>query len=174
MPVEIKKERDKVYTMNPFLKAVGHFMYDDKATIRTKTVKGVFRGKETDIIKTDRIPVIKDKSPFLKFYLDSGGLREFMELSLGAQKVLMYLIENKLEFEKDFVYVTLSTIPESEGMKRSTIVTGFYELLDRQWIARSDVNYKFWINMCFFSYGNREDIFRQYYDLTKVTLKGDE
>lgn len=169
----IVKQRDKRYKINPYLELVGHSIFPDKVTTRTEPYTGVHNGKRADMVKEYKLRILKDKSRFFKFYIDSDGLSEFMELSLGAQKVLMYLIKNKLEFESDFIYVTLSTIPVGEGMSRTTIVKGFYELLDRNWIARAEEPYKFWINVGYFSYGNRENIFIKHYDMNRVTLKSD-
>lgn len=173
--MDIIRERDKKYTINPYLEVVGHSMFEGKILARTNgSYQGIYKGKEAKIIKEDRVKVIQDRSKYLKFYLDTAALSEFVELSLSAQKILLYLIVNRLEFEKDYVNVTISTIPVGPGMSRTTINSGFYELLDRNWLARSEEPYKFWINVGFFSYGSREEIFRKHYDLSKVTLKGDK
>lgn len=165
--MEILRNRDKVYTVNPALSLVGHSIYESKHTIRTRgSYDGVFKGRPTEIIKEERAKVLEDKSPFLKFYIDSNALAACIELSLSAQKVLLYIIKEKLEFEKDYIYLTLGTIPTSQGMAKSTIFAGFTELLDTEWIFRSDLKYKFWFNVNYISFGNREEIYKKFLETT--------
>lgn len=165
--MEIARNRDKTYKINPALEVVGHDIYENKHLIRTRgTYDGVFKGRPTEIIKEERAKVLQDKAPFLKLYIDTNALALYTELSLGAQKLLLYIIKEKLEFEKDYIYLTLGTIPVSQGMSKATISTGFYELLDREWIFKSNVKYKFWFNINYISFGNREEMYKKFLETT--------
>lgn len=172
--MEKVKQKDKVYFINPALEMVGQSMYEVYKAIKTKghrTIKhdngseGKVRIKEEELI-------IKDKSRFFKFYIDGDGLGKFLELSITAQRVLVYLLTKKLEFGKDYVYVTGTVDCKKVEMSRASFSIGFNELIDQEWLFRSEESYKFWINVGFVSYGDREEMYSRTYNERKTRLKG--
>lgn len=159
---KMKKER-KQYKINPSLEVIGHFIYEGKKLIRTKgTREGIVAGKPEQIISEERIKTLQDRSAFIKFFMDSDSIQEFIELSSSAQRIVAHIIKYHLEFNKSYVYLTIKELESKLDLGRSSISIGFNELLDREWLYKSDIPYKYWLNISFICYGNREDIYEEF------------
>jgi len=159
--------KDKKHRWNPTYQLVGYVMKEGKEHIRTKEHKiGRVAGKVEHIIVEEKRLAVHDSSEFVKFYLDADGINELIELSLGAQRIVAYLLK-KLKFNEDTVYLSNIECSNNIGMDRWTYHKAMRELLDREWLFLSEYNNIYFINLCFVCKGNREDMYNKYLSATK-------
>lgn len=163
------KIRDaKEYRHNPSIQMVMFLLKDTKRTLRSKYTRiGRVNGRLSEIITEERQKIIDDSSPFIKFYIDSDSLNELIGLSKPAQKVLAYIISKKVQFKEDWFYWDNTVCAREMGTDNKYTWNGFTELLSKEWIYKAVDKNKYWINLCFMSYGKREDIVKHYIDITK-------
>lgn len=160
--IRILKNEDRKYLINPSIELVGYLLTETKRTIKTNKVRiGIVDGKLTKISTDDRQFVYQDNSKFVKFYLDSDSLMEFSELSTSAQKMISYLIKN-MEYGKDFVYLYNYKMIKEVGLSDTSISLAKNELVEKEWLFKSEETHKYWINLCYFCIGDREEIYRRY------------
>lgn len=170
----LRKER-KRYKLNPYLVDVAYDLIEDKKLIRTVgNRKSVIDGKNTIVTTQDYAKGYKDVGLFTKLYSRSNALHELIELTASAQRMLVYIIENKLESDKSYVWLTVGLIGKELEMSDSTTNASFNELLDREWLCRSDEQHKYWINIARICVGARDTIYFKEYGANLVKLKSDE
>jgi len=153
---------NKRYIVNPSLQLVGYLLKEDKRTVRVKDTRlGRVEGKITTIFNEDREKVYKDNSKFIKVFLDSDTFTEITMLTITAQKVLSAVIK-RIEYNKSYVYFSSNLLAKSLDLNTEMITRGIKELVDSEWLFRSDEKYKYWINLGLVCLGNREDMYREY------------
>jgi uncharacterized protein (DUF952 family) len=151
------------YEHNPSIEVIGRLLWDGKEFVRTLESKpGIYKGLSTEIQIQKVAKTIKDKSPFLKLYIDTNALDEFIELSATSQRLLTHIIK-KLQFAVSYIYLDSGIVMRDMEICRSSYSKGLDELLERQWIFRSTETNKYFINLILISYGNREDIYLKEY-----------
>jgi len=159
---KVSSIKDREYKYNPSVELVGHLLKETKRTIRTNKVRiGKIEGKLTKIATDDREYVYQDDSKFIKVFLDSDALNEFIDLSSSAQKVLCSIIKT-MKYNEDFVYVYNHSLLKDTGLSDTSISLGKKELLEKEWLFKSDVNHMYWINLCYICIGNRDEIYRKF------------
>lgn len=164
----MKIRKAKKYAQNPSIPIVMFLLKDSKRTLRTKSARiGRVKGKVSEIITEEREKVFTDSSPFIKFFLDSDSLNDFIGLSKGSQIVLAYIVNTKLELGKDWFYWDTNLAAGKLEKDYKYVWKEFSELLKNEWIYRANESGKFWINLCFISYGKREEIVKDYINVTK-------
>lgn len=160
--IEKDKNIFRNYTVNPTLELVGSLLNETKRSVRTiKTRVAKVEGKMTKLSVDERQHILEDNSKFIKVFLDSGALLDFITLSKTAQKILVHIIEN-IEYNKDFVYVYNYKLIKEIGLGATSVSLGKKELLENQWIFNSEDNNKYWINLCYICLGDREEIYRRF------------
>ncbi len=154
----------KEYKINPSLEVIGTKLWEGKKVIRTiKDRPSTFKAIDTKIYVQEVKRIIQDKEQFYKFFVDGDTLYELLELTITAQKLLVYILTKKLEFNKSSVFVTINTLVDEVDLSRTTVSAGFNELIDREWLYHSDSPFKFWINLTRVTFGSREEIYEKEY-----------
>ena len=159
---KIVKQEKKMYKWNPTLELVGYVLSDTNKTIRNKDKRiGRVSGKLDVIYVNEQVKVYKDNSKFVKIFLDSNALGEFIELSSAAQRLMNFII-NRLEYNQDYFYYIGNIMARESNIDESRISTYINELVDKEWIFRSDERGKYWINLCYICIGDRDELYRKY------------
>lgn len=103
-----------------------------------------------------------DDERFVKVFIK--GIRAFAELSASATKLFeVFYIEIQQNPNKDRVYVDFKMIENQDIMKRSTFMKSLNELIEKQFIARTDTQNWYFINPNFVWNGDRL-VFAQEYE----------
>ncbi len=151
----------KEYKVNPSIELVGYLLTETKETLRTRDRRiGKVNGKIEVIFNTDRVLKYKDTSKFIKVYVDSNMFREYNLLSSTAQRLLTSIME-KLEYNQDSFYYSPSSLSKDADIDERNVSIYMKELLDKEWIFKSDDKRRYWINLCYFCIGDREEIYRK-------------
>lgn len=94
-----------------------------------------------------------DRETFIKVFKDS--LKYIAQLSRTAQAVLWYIMDN-LPKDKSYVVIDNRTVMEFCRFKtRKSVREGVLELLDKDFLTRTTVPKKFWVNPLIIFNGNR-------------------
>ena len=94
-----------------------------------------------------------DRETFIKVFRDS--IRYIAQLSRTAQAVLWYIMDN-LPKDKSYVVIDNMTVMDFCGFKtRKSVREGVVELLDKNFLTRTTVPKKFWVNPLIVFNGNR-------------------
>lgn len=107
-----------------------------------------------------------DKTQFVKLYV--GGVKQIKELTGAGTKVfeLLYL-EVQKSFGKDVMYLSFSEIDQQlTPISKATFMKGMKELLDKDFIAESMTQGKYFLNPDYIFNGDRLAFIRE------VRLKG--
>jgi hypothetical protein len=156
--VDIEKE----HIVNPGLLLVGHFLYEVKETIRNKDKKFKKVNGSLEVVYTDeRVSAYKDIGKFIKVYEESDALGEFIKLSASAQR-LMYAIIKETPINVDYFYYAPISLGKIANINEHNVSTYIRELLEKEWLYRSNEKRKYWINPCFFYKGDREELYKKY------------
>lgn len=103
---------------------------------------------------------IVDSERFAKIYLD--GLAKTFDMSKTAQRVFQSILK-LCEKDTDSLWLNFMLVSKHDpDMPESTFYRGLKELLDREFIAHSDVPNKFWINPHLFFNGDRVKFITEY------------
>jgi hypothetical protein len=160
-------KRKKEHTLNPTIELVGYLLSESKRTLRTTKVRiGKIEGRLAKISTDERAYTYVDNSPFIKFYLDSGALEEYNELSSTAQKMMTEIIK-QMKYGEDYVWISNIKYSQLLNMSETNVSVAKNELLDKDWIFKSSEKYKYWVNLCYVCIGNRDEIYRKYKATTK-------
>lgn len=94
-----------------------------------------------------------DRETFIKVFRDS--IRYIAQLSRTAQAVLWYIMDN-LPKDKSYVVIDNMTVMDFCHFKtRKSVREGVVELLDKNFLVRTTVPKKFWVNPLIVFNGNR-------------------
>lgn len=94
-----------------------------------------------------------DRETFIKVFRDS--IRYIAKLSRTAQAVLWYIMDN-LPQDKGYVVIDNMTVMDFCGFKtRKSVREGVIELLEKNFLTRTTVPKKFWVNPLIVFNGNR-------------------
>lgn len=94
-----------------------------------------------------------DRETFIKVFRDS--IRYIAKLSRTAQAVLWYIMDN-LPQDKGYVVIDNMTVMDFCHFKtRKSVREGVVELLDKNFLVRTTVPKKFWVNPLIVFNGNR-------------------
>lgn len=103
---------------------------------------------------------IVDSERFAKIYLD--GLAKTFDMTKTAQRVFQSILK-LCEKDTDSLWLNFMLVSKHDpDMPESTFYRGLKELLDREFIAHSDVPNKFWINPHLFFNGDRVKFITEY------------
>jgi hypothetical protein len=103
---------------------------------------------------------IVDSERFAKIYLD--GLAKTFDMSKTAQRVFQSILK-LCEKDTDSLWLNFMLVSKHDpDMPESTFYRGLKELLDREFVAHSDVPNKFWINPHLFFNGDRVKFITEY------------
>lgn len=161
----IKIRSFKTHKENPFLLEVKkHLEKGEKIRLFSTKNQAIVDLDTGEIDNKSSIVIHKkesvDKAQFAKIYLSS--LRAFFSLSNTAIRVLAYIM-TIVEKDRDFIYFSVEDCMEYTNYNsEKTIFKGLGELLDNDFIARSDKSYKFFINPCIFFNGDRLFLIKEY------------
>ncbi len=117
-----------------------------------------------------------DTEEFVKIY--KAQVQALFELSNRGIKVFGYFME-ALRINSDLVIFDLKECKEYTGYSsKESVIRGVAELLDKQFIARTDAHYKYYINPEKFFNGDRlvlfEDIVKKGSRIDKKLLEDDQ
>lgn len=94
-----------------------------------------------------------DRETFIKVFRDS--IKYIAQLSRTAQRLLWYIMDN-LPKDKSYVVIDNMTVMEFCDFKhRKSVRDGIVELLDKNFLTRTTVPKKFWVNPLIVFNGNR-------------------
>ena len=94
-----------------------------------------------------------DRETFIKVFRES--IRYIAQLSRTAQAVLWYIMDN-LPKDKSYVVIDNMTVMDFCHFKtRKSVREGVIELLDKNFLVRTTVPKKFWVNPLIVFNGNR-------------------
>lgn len=158
----MKNTRDKEYTVNPSLRIIGYFMYEEEVRVKTLERNEIVKkdGRILIIKKQKYELVVKDRAKYINVYLDSDFLPILIKLPTSAIKVISYIF-NRIEFNKDGLYLHPHLIATEMEMDENLIGRAINELLKEEVIFKSEIhNRHYWINLKFYCYGVREKIFK--------------
>jgi predicted ATP-grasp superfamily ATP-dependent carboligase len=159
--------KDKKHKWNPSLELVGFLLSEEREHIRVKGHRvGRVEGKLEHIVTEEKKIVFTDNSSFIKFYIDSQALNEFIELSISAQRVLVYVL-NKITMNEDDFYLGNEECTIKINMDKYSFYKAMRELLDRDWIYLTEYTNRYFINLCFVCKGNRETMYHKFKEATK-------
>lgn len=167
-----------LHIFNPWLKDMGDTLkYRDKV-LRTRNRVGLHKGNTENITVQEVVQVMQDNTKFIKFYFDeeeqAHSIQLFIELSLGAQRVLSHLIKTKIRFNESVIYFIVVNIAKELDISRQTVTAAVNELVERNWLARGQQKSQYFINVNLFCIGDKHEIYKkEYHNLFKVNLKGD-
>lgn len=103
---------------------------------------------------------IVDSERFAKIYLD--GLAKTFDMTKTAQRVFQSILK-LCEKDTDSLWLNFMLVSKHDpDMPESTFYRGLKELLDREFVAHSDVPNKFWINPHLFFNGDRVKFITEY------------
>lgn len=154
----VKKE----YLRNPSIELVGYLLRETKETLRVKSVRiGKIDGKLDKVVNEDRVYKVVDDNKFVKVFVDAGALREYNELSTSAQRLMTAIIEG-LTYNQDWFYYNPIKLSRDSNIGEHNISVYMNELVEKEWIYRSSEKRKYWINICYICFGDREEIYREY------------
>lgn len=109
-----------------------------------------------EIALTQRV----DRETFIKVFRDS--IRYIAQLSRTAQAVLWYIMDN-LPQDRSYVIIDNMTIMDFCGFKnRKSVRDGVVELLEKNFLTRTTVPKKFWVNPLIVFNGNRITYAKEY------------
>lgn len=101
-----------------------------------------------------------DHEEFTKVFRDK--LKDIAKLSRTAQAVLWYIMDN-MPKDRGYVVIDNMTVMEFCGFKtRKSVREGVVELLDKNFLSRSTVPKKFWVNPLIVFNGNRITYAKEY------------
>lgn len=101
-----------------------------------------------------------DHESFVKIFRDS--LKYVAKLSRTAQQVLWYIMDN-LPKDKGYVIIDNATVMDYCGFKtRKSVREGVIELLDKNFLTRTTLPKKYWVNPLIVFNGNRITYANQY------------
>lgn len=101
-----------------------------------------------------------DVQKYNKLYINT--LRSLFDLSKNSQLVLDY-IYTRLEKNKDYIFFSISDCKEHTNYKdNKSIYSALKELVEKEFIAKTGENYKFWINPTVMFNGDRLVIVNEY------------
>lgn len=103
---------------------------------------------------------IVDSERFAKIYLD--GLAKTFDLTKTAQRVFQSILK-LCEKDTDSIWLNFMTISKcDENLPEATFYRGLKELLEKDFLAYSDIPNKFWINVHLFFNGDRVKFITEY------------
>jgi hypothetical protein len=155
----------KSYGYNPFLTDALPFIKEKNAATRyisQDEVKMLQTGTG-DVLPVYQVQVSRkhvDTQEFTKVYLDF--LKEAINLRSSGQKVLLYIWDQKRKDEDTILFSLRDCLAHTGFTSRQSIYAGLAELLDKRFIARTEVHYKYYINPTLFFNGNRLRIVKEY------------
>lgn len=101
-----------------------------------------------------------DRETFIKVFKES--IKYIAKLSRTAQAVLWYIMDN-LPMNKSYVVIDNMTVMEFCKFKnRKSVRDGVVELLEKNFLTRTTVPKKFWVNPLIIFNGNRITYSREY------------
>lgn len=101
-----------------------------------------------------------DHETFIKVFRDS--IKYVAKLSRTAQQVLWYVMDN-LPKDKGYVIIDNATVMDYCGFKtRKSVREGVIELLDKNFLTRTTLPKKYWVNPLIVFNGNRITYANQY------------
>lgn len=101
-----------------------------------------------------------DRETFIKVFRES--IRYIAQLSRTAQSVLWYIMDN-LPQDKGYVVIDNMTVMDFCGFKnRKSVRDGVVELLEKNFLTRTTVPKKFWVNPLIVFNGNRITYAKEY------------
>ena len=106
-----------------------------------------------------------DGTKFIKLFV--GGVKRLKELTSAGTKVfevLYYVMQDDRNINKDRIYITHSFIDKEYEIKigKTTFHKGLSELIDKDFLAASDVVGWFWVNPDFMWNGDRLAFIQSY------------
>jgi hypothetical protein len=156
---------------NPFMKGLAHHLSKNNRNkmVRTKVVSqddgdhDKLTGLVTDHEQGDMIVgdlQVVDSEKFTKIYHEAIQLTH--GLSDKATKILMWYIAPKLGKDQTQVIFNLEECMEFIGYSRPSIYSGLAELLDVGVIAKSELNWLFYIDPAIMFNGDRLEVAKVY------------
>jgi hypothetical protein len=149
--------------VNPFVKqTIQHIEKGEKVTLMATKNPDLIINSDGEVkghsvfLRRSKV----DKAQFLKIYVSS--LANFFDLSKNAVKIFSYL-SSILEINRDFIYVDIDECMKFTGYNsRKSILKGLSELIENQFIARSNRTNKYFINPTIFFNGDRLVLLNEY------------
>lgn len=167
------------HNINPWLSLFGtKVKYKNRVLKNSGSRLGVYKGHKEKIITQEVVQTMKDNDKYIKFYYNEEeqvyALQMFVELSLGAQRVLSHLIKNKVRYNESVIYFVINNIAKELDTTRQTVGYSVNELIENNWLARGIQSTQYFININLFCVGNKSEIYKkEYYELFKTKLKGE-
>jgi len=138
---------------NPFTPQLGEIR------LKTKRIR-IHKGNDLIDEETGEIvavnPILKtveyDPDKYFKIFIDE--IQRFFVLQDRSIKLLIYLMKNSKP-KQDFVLFDRSKCANDTEMSEATIFRALGDLIDNDFIARSEYPYKYYINPTIFFNGDR-------------------
>jgi len=158
--LNIELPKEKVYKENPTIGNILSVLKNTENSLAIDYTKENEFGKpEKHIFRTREKKEIRR---YIKFYEDSNALKNFINLSSLAQKLAVYAIEKTTKGTTHFYFIS-GEFCEKYHISNTNVGRAMNELLEKQWLFKSDKPKKYWINMSFFFRGSVEQIYYKYH-----------
>lgn len=163
---------------NPFIEGVVKHIKDSKFRVSAYKERSDFAivdtntGELKDTYNTIYTKRKVDLQKYNKLYL--SNLRILFELNKNSQMVLDY-IYTRIEKNKDYIFFSMSDCKEHTSYKdNKSIYSGLKELIDKEFIAKTEEPYRFWINPDIMFNGDRLIIINEFVKDQKLAIEDNE
>jgi len=155
------REKVKEYRVNPSIQKVKKDLVQVEKTVKKiKSRDGIFKGKYKVITNKDVTSISVDKTPFVRAYYI--GLVKTMSLSKQATKLLCYILAERIEQGKTSFFYFREIANKVTGIQLNNLTIALRELIDNEFIYKSNVRNEYWLNIEYFSKGNRAKICEEF------------
>lgn len=149
----------KEYDTNPFLKNLNvpitpkmqSFVSKDKAIINTTT------GEIDDDILLTGIRKFVDGEDFVKIFIKE--MKAIFDLSKSSQKVFTYMLSS-IQYDDRFIFNMKECLEKTGYKSRTPIFNSLLELIQKEFIAKTQNQFVYWINPKLFYKGDRLVVIR--------------
>lgn len=153
----------KVYKVNPTLISLGKYLRDTGNLVTINKLVETGSGVEK---VTRRIDEKEDNRGFTKIF-DGNISGDWTKLSLTAQRVLRF-ITLTLKVNEDHIFIYGGRFCKDNDISRQSLSLGLKELVEKNWLYKSDIPKRYWINLYYLCKGNVEDMWYKYQETIPV------
>lgn len=156
---------------NPFLLDYSLKVMEVRKITDLNTVKRS-EGIITDITATGTINnnFLVDITPNVKFYRVKAHLKELLECTGTALKLLIWIMFN-VEKDKDYIVIDIADFKKYSGCSHTSYCTAIDNLTAMGVIMNNSGSNVFWINPAIFFYGNIIEKYAEYVHVVTVNTE---
>jgi hypothetical protein len=148
------EEGKEVFKNNPF-KITGIKRVSRNTKNNIQVVADKKTGELYEMYKVQDMTTLVDSRKFVKVYADSGTT--IKDFSVPTLRVWCYILQH-LQPNKDYIEINPKVCMEFCGYKgksNASFYNGISELIEKNILALSTINEKYWVNSDFIYNGNR-------------------